>query len=207
MMEFRLLYGGLSPFVRKVGIVAHELGLDDRITREPAAVNPLEPNESVTAINPLGKIPALVLADGSILYGATPICEYFDCEHGNGAFFPNTSERWQALRRNALADGILEAGNLARIETLRPQEKQWARWRDIQLGKVTAALDRFEEEVDSLSADAPKIGEVALGAALGWLDVRLGDFGWRDRRPGLTNWFEALSKRPSMEATVPRLPQ
>ena len=203
----KLLYGGLSPFVRKVMIVAHEKGVAERLERVPAPVNPLQPLDLAIAVNPLGKIPALTLDDGTVLYGSTVVAEYLDGLDGAPRFFPQNGTRWVALRRNALGDGILEAGTLARIEGLRPEDKQWSTWRDVQRLKVTNALDAAEREAADLATDDLTIGEVALICALGWLDVRLPDVAWREGRPALEAWFATVSERPAVVQTAPQLPK
>lgn len=203
----KLLYGGLSPFVRKVMIVAEEKGLADRIERVPAPVNPLQPLDLAIAVNPLGKIPALTLDDGTILYGSTVIAEYLDALDGAPRFFPADATRWVALRRNAMADGILEAGTLARVEGLRPEDKQWSTWREVQTLKVTNALDAAEAEAGDLATEDLTIGEVGLICALGWLDVRLPDVAWREERPALAAWFATVSQNPVVAQTAPKLPK
>jgi len=203
----KLFFGGLSPFVRKVMISAHELGVIDHIETNPAMVTPFKTNDEVAAVNPLGKIPAAVLDDGSALYGSGVICEYIDIHYGQGRLFPAGPERWMALRRAALGDGILEAGSLARIETLRPEGTQWQDWREHQLAKVQRSLAAAEAEAGKLATDAVTIGEITLGCALGWLDVRLPDVDWRAGNAGLAHWFATISERPSFAATRPVLPK
>lgn len=203
----KLLYGGLSPFVRKVMIVAHEKGLADKLELVPAPVNPLQPLDLAIAVNPLGKIPALTLDDGTVLYGSTVVAEYLDALDGAPTFFPTGADRWVALRRNAQGDGILEAGSLVRIEGLRPAEKQWDDWRNVQKLKVANALNAADAEAGSLMTTDLTIGEVALVCALGWLDVRLPDVAWRDNRTALAAWFDTVSARKSVEATAPKVPK
>ena len=203
----KLLHGGLSPFVRKVMVVAHEKGVADALERVPSPVNPLEPMESVIAVNPLGKIPALVLDQGDVLYGSTLICEYLDDTFPEPRMVPVGPARWEALRRCNLADGVLEAGNLIRIESLRPEGTQWEKWEEVQTLKVANALDALEQEASGLSSDAPQIGDVAIGCALGWLDVRLQHIAWRKDRPSLESWYQRMADRPSMVSTAPNMPR
>ncbi|HEX7821751.1 MAG TPA: glutathione S-transferase N-terminal domain-containing protein [Sphingobium sp.] len=201
----KLLYGHLSPFVRKVMIVAHEKGLVDRIELVVAGVHPFQSTDLVNSVNPLGKIPALMLEDGTALYGSTVIAEYLDASDGLPRFFPAGEARWPALRRNALADGILDAGVLARVEGLRPVERQWGEWRDVQLRKITHALDVAEGEAGLRASRAMTIGEVALICALGWLDFRFPDISWRTDRPALAAWFIQVSQRSAVALTAPDL--
>ncbi|MGK6316642.1 glutathione S-transferase N-terminal domain-containing protein [Neorhizobium sp. DT-125] len=203
----KLLYGGISPFVRKVMIVAHTKGVADKLELVPAPVNPLQPLDLAIAVNPLGKIPALTLDDGTVLYGSTVVAEYLDALDGVPSFFPTGAAKWTALRRNAQGDGILDAGQLVRIEGLRPEDKQWPGWRDVQTLKVNNALNAAEVEAGSLETDAFTIGEVALICALGWLDVRLAGVTWREGRPGLAAWFAKVSENPVVAQTAPKLPK
>jgi glutathione S-transferase len=188
-------------------IVAHEKGLVEKLELVPAPVNPLQPLDLAIAVNPLGKIPALTLDDGTVLYGSTVVAEYLDALDGTPIFFPEGAAKWTALRRNAQGDGILEAGSLVRIEGLRPADKQWSDWRNVQMLKVTNALNAAEAEANALASDRLTIGEVTLICALGWLDIRLPDVAWRENRPKLAAWFDRVSSRPSVLATAPKVPR
>lgn len=201
----KLLHGRLSPFVRKVMIVAHEKRLADEIELVAASVNPLQPLDLVIAANPLGKIPALLLDDGTVLYGSTVIAEYLDALDGAPRFFPGGDTKWPALRRNALADGVIEAGILVRVEGLRPADRQWPDWCDVQLLKISNALNAAEGEAHLLASEAFTIGEVALICALGWLDFRFPDLHWREVRPTLAQWFAEVSRRSAVVRTAPML--
>ncbi|MDX6750004.1 glutathione S-transferase [Geminicoccaceae bacterium 1502E] len=200
----RLLNSGASPFARKVRVVAHELGLQGRVAVEDVAASPVSPSEAVSSVNPLGKIPALVLEDGSALYDSRVICEYLDSLGGGGRVFPAAAgERFEALRLQALADGLLDAALAARYETmLRPEPFRWSDWVSGQKGKVARALDRLEEECAGLG-ERVDIGTIAIGCALGYLDLRFADDRWRDGRPKLAAWYERFAARPSMQATRP----
>ena len=143
--------------------------------------------------------------DGQALFDSRVICEYLDSRHGGAKLFPAAGPaRWTALRRQAQADGILDAGILARYETLlRPEERRWPDWVAGQKAKMARALDALEQEAGSFGA-AVDIGTIALGCALGWLDFRYAADDWRAGRPRLAGWFEGFAARPSMTATVPR---
>lgn len=200
----KLYYGALSPFVRKVMAAAIELGVKGRLERVPSPLSAIQPNAGVVAVNPIGKIPALELDDGTPLYDSGVIVEYLDHLAGGGKLIPPVGpERWRALRVNALADGLLEAGVSARVETTRPEGMQWDVWIGAQRAKVTQCLDRLETEVAGFAA-APTIGEIAAGCALGWLDFRLPDVAWREGRPKLAAWYEGFAARPAMTATAPK---
>lgn len=201
----KLYHGALSPFVRKVMVAAIELGLDHRIETVASPLSAVQANPGVIAVNPIGKIPALETDDGTPLYDSPVIIEYLDHLAGGGALLPPAgAARWRALRVNALADGMLEAGVLARVETTRPAERQWPEWIAAQRAKVTNCLDRLEAECAAFTP-APTIGEIAAGCALGWLDFRLPDIAWRESRPALAAWYAGFAARPAMTATAPKV--
>ena len=198
----KLYFNPASPYVRKVRVTAHELGLDGRIERISISLSPVNPHEALRSSNPIGKIPTLVTDDGAALYDSPVICEYLDSLVGGGRIFPATGPaRWTALRRQALADGIMDAAVLTRYEeATRPKELRWQGWIDGQLLKVRTILDALEgENLDG----AFDIGTISIACALGYLDLRFASEGWRSTRPRLAEWTAAIGKRPSLEATAP----
>ncbi len=198
----KLRYSPTSPYVRKVCVVASEHGLDDRIERIPTDTR--DPKSDLPSINPLGKVPALILDNGEVLFDSPVICEYLDSLHGGAPLIPATGPaRWTALRQQALADGILDAAILRMIETTRrPEELRWPRWIELQHGKIMRALDALETEAAALD-DAVTLGQIAVGCALGYIDLRFPADNWRVGRPGLAKWLEGFAKRPSMAASAP----
>jgi glutathione S-transferase len=193
-----------SPFARKVRAVAIETGLVGKIEMLDRRMTPVRPDPAIVRDNPLGKIPCLVTDDGTALYDSRVICEYLDGLHDGPRLFPPSGPaRWTALRRQALADGIMDAGVLARYETfLRPEERRWPEWALNQKLKFQRALDALEAEAGSL-AETVNIGTIAVGCALGYLDFRYAAEGWRASRPKLAVWLERFAKRPSMARTAP----
>ena len=164
-------------------------------------MSPVTTNETLAGENPLMKIPALVTDDGQVLFDSPVICEYLDSLAGGGMLFPAAGpERWTALRRQALGDGILDALVLIRYESLRPDEKRWGSWTDGQTTKAHQGLAAAEEE--GLSGFST-IGDIAIGVMLGYLDFRFPDDGWRRRHPRLAAWYAAIDERPSMRLTRP----
>ncbi len=189
-----------SPFGRKVKIAAAELGLLDRIEIRMADTN--DPADSLRAENPLGKIPALILADGTVLFDSRVILEWLDLEAGGGRILPaEPGPRFAALRLQALADGLADAALLIVYEgRLRAENERSANWLAHQQGKIDRALDALEAE--RLDPEAPlSVGTIALACALGYLDLRLAGR-WRDARPGLVAWLDRFAARvPSFEKT------
>lgn len=185
-------------------MLALETGLDRDIEPHAITVSPVNPNSELARDNPLMKVPTLITADGAALFDSRVICEYLDTLHPGRKFFPaNGPARWQALRQQALCDGILDAAVLCRYEAaVRPGQYQWSEWRSGQLGKIAAALAALEREAASLEGELT-IGSVAAACALGYLDFRLPEMKWRDGAPALARWFGKVSARPSFLATAP----
>ncbi len=200
----QLHYNVASPFVRKVMAVAIETGLAERIEPVKRLPSPVAPVAEVNADNPLGKIPCLLTDDGTALYDSRVICEYLDSLHHGTRMFPQPGPaRWTALRRQALADGIMDAGVLTRYETfVRPQEARWDAWIDNQKQKFRRGLDALEHE--SASLGVVDIGTLAIACALGYLDFRYPEEDWRSGRPRLGAWLEQFGQRPAIAQTAPQ---
>jgi glutathione S-transferase len=183
-----------SPFVRKCRVVASELNIALDLAETTA-----RDDEGLRHINPLKKIPALVLDDGMVLYDSRVICEYLNTV-GKGMFFPDGAARWTALRRQALADGVMDAAVANRYEVIQPREIQNADFMARYMTTIRAGLAALERE---MLAPEPAIGEIAIGCMLGYLDFRYADLAWRASHPRLARWFATLSNRPAMAATAP----
>lgn len=200
MMKLR--YSPTSPYVRKVSVVAIETGLDARLERVPTDIR--APSADFHRDNPLGKVPALITEGGEALYDSPVICEYLDSLHdGIPLFPPPGGPRWTALRRQALADGIADAGVLVRMEMLRTEAERSSSSVARQTEKVNRGLDALEEEAAAFGSGCT-IGHIAIGCALGFLDFRLPELEWRQGRIELARWSEGFFARPSMAATVPK---
>ena len=200
----RLHYTQPSPYARKVMVAAEELGLSDRITLvEVTGTAPTEANADLTRENPLKKVPVLVLEDGRSIIDSIVIAEYFQALAGGDRLFPHDEQRWPCLTLHALADGIMDAGVLVRLEGVRPVEKQWDDWVEAQRGKVIGAIDAIEAD-PSLFAGRLNIGQIGLVCALEWIAFREVYTDIWDGRPQLTAWFKAVCERPSFVASRPR---
>lgn len=201
----KLHYSSASPYVRKVMVTAIETGLDKKIEQVPTAVTPVKPNADIARDNPLMKVPTLVADGGEVLFDSRVICEYLDSLHDGRKLIPSAGgERWRVLRLQALGDGILDAGLLARYEqALRPAERQWSEWLSGQTTKVTQGLDMLEGEADLLSGPV-NLGQIAVACAIGWLEFRKPTGDIRAGRPKLFKWYDEFVKRPSMQATLPK---
>ena len=188
-----------SPFGRKVKIAARYLGLQDRITIVAADTN--DPNDSLRGQNPLGKIPALILADGGALYDSRVIIEYLDHLAGGGRLIPPGLRRFDVLRLQALADGAMDAALLQVYEVrMRPEEIRSASWTSYQAEKVARVLAVLEAGLGGFNPvlDA---GQIAVACLLGYLDLRFAG-AWRATHPKLVAWLSAFSEAvPAFEAT------
>jgi glutathione S-transferase len=203
MAKMKLYYAPGSPFARKVRVVAIETRLEKKIEMVNVALTPVAPNADVDKHNPIGKIPALSVK-GMDLFDSPVICEYLDNQHKGRKLFPRKGrERWVALRLQAMGDGLADAAILARYEgALRPEEKRWPEWSAGQMKKVNGVLAQLEAEAKSLKGKLT-IGTISVACALGYLDFRFADIGWRNKHPKLAKWFNQTSKLPAFKATAP----
>ncbi|HVF63376.1 MAG TPA: glutathione S-transferase N-terminal domain-containing protein [Casimicrobiaceae bacterium] len=197
-----LKFSALSPYVRKVTITAHELGIADRIRL--AKVDTRNEPEKIAPLNPVGKIPALITDTGAVLFDSVVICEYLTAEFGGERLLPRDgAARYEVLTRTAFADGMTDAAILVRHERVRDKAQQSGDWIDWQLRKVFNGLDYFEARSGgSASLD---LGDIALGASLGYMPLRVAEVAGLPRWPRLRAWYEAAAQRESFRATAPVL--
>lgn len=197
----KLCWSSRSPFVRKVMIVVHELGLEDRVATVRTLVHPARPNAAMMAVHPIAKIPALVLDDGTAIYDSRVICEFLDAEFGGGTLVPGSGpERWRVLTRHAMVDALLETCLVWLLERARPAEQRQDALIDASRLRITAGLDVLEDDV---LREAPfTLADVATASALAYLDFRFGELDWRNGRPALAGWFDRVSSRPSVIKTA-----
>jgi len=199
----RLYHAPASPFVRKVMILLHEAGAADRVTLIAAAGTPLDPGTMPLDRNPLGKIPALERDDGPTLYDSRVICRYLD-DTLQAGLYPPAPRLWETLVLEATADGVADAAVLMRYEEhVRPEASRSPEWVAAQWLKVERALTAIESRWMSHLAGPVDMGQIALGAALGYLDFRQPQRDWRATRPALAKWWAAFSCRPALVATQP----
>ncbi len=197
----KLHWSPKSPYVRKVMVCVNELQLDGQIELVRSVAAMLKPNPEIMKDNPLSKIPTLVLDDGSALFDSSVICQYLN-EFGRGSLFPSDGDnKWQALRWQALGDGMTDALILWRNE--RERESPNPVLMDAFDLKVRTALARLDTEVTALTRSPFAIGHVSLCCALGYLDYRFDAFGWRTQAPALSDWYASMWQRPSIRSTAP----
>lgn len=200
----KLRWAAGSPFVRKVTVTAIETGLDGRIERIETDYRPQD--GELVRDNPLGRVPALIRDDGSVLADSPVICAWLDSLHDGPKLIPDAGEaRWRALNLEGLGDGLCEAAIAVQRERSRPEDKRWDAWEERNATKVRATMGWLEANADLL--DGPvTIGQIAVACALGWIELRVSDLiaDSDTRWPRIMGWYRAFSERPSMRATVPR---
>ena len=204
----KLLSSTASPYTRKVRIVLAEKRIECEL--EPVDVAPAE--NPVNTHNPLGKIPTLILDDGTALYDSRVIVEFLDGKSPISRLIPEELRDRIAVRRwEALADGVLDAGLLVRYESLRDKNEQSKAWTDKQLGRVKRSMALMASELGERSwchAERYSLADIAVGCCLGWLDFRKpGGVNWLADYPGLAKHYEKLMARPAFADSKPVAPK
>ena len=196
----KLRWSPTSPFARKVMVMIREKGIKESLTLEQS--NPLSREDRAATPNPLGKIPCLVTDGGEALYDSSVILQYLDavCD-GPELLAPDGPARWTALRREALADGMIEAMVACFVESLRKPERQSAGWLAHNRSVALNAAAALEPEAPDLVGRID-IGTISVAVALAYADHAFADEDWRSASPELARWFEDFNARPSMKETV-----
>ena len=202
----QLFYARPSPFVRKVMVLLEEADKTDQVELIDGFGSPTAPNDALISTSPIGKIPCLVLEDGSIMYDSRVITRYLDTRFSTD-FYPTGNGIWSTLTLEAHADGMLDAAVISVYETrCRNEEIRSAEWLAGQHAKIARGLDALESHWLDHLAGPMGIGHIGVGCVLGYLDFRaeLGGWPpWREGRAGLAAWGEEFLGRASMKATAP----
>lgn len=184
-------------------IFAHETGLASQITCERTVVAPTKPNPEVMRLNPLNKLPTLVLDDGTALYDSRVIVEYLDSLHASRRLIPASgAERFEALRLQALCDGILDFLLVGLSERARPEAQQSPELKAALALKFKAGFDRLETEAARLDHNRLALAEIAAAAVTGYADFRYAAEDWRKGRPRLAAFAASIADRSSIRATA-----
>ena len=204
----KLLASLPSPYTRKVRIVLAEKKIDCEI--ELVDVNPLD--NPVNAHNPLGKVPTLLLDDGSPLYDSRVIVEFLDSVSPISRLIPEDKRDRVAVRRwEALADGVLDAGLLVRYEGTREKREQSKAWLDKQLARMHRAVAQMDADLGErpwCHGERYSLADIAFGSCVGWLDFRKpGNVDWHARYPAIARHYAKLMERPAFAETVPVQPK
>lgn len=199
------LIGSLaSPYVRKVRIVMAEKKLDYALILENVWAN----DTTIQQSNPLGKVPCLLMEDGGAMFDSRVIVEYLDTLTPVGKLIPaHGRERAEVKNWEALADGILDAAVLVRVErTMRTPEIQSEAWVNRQMDKVNAGLKSMSLGLGESAfcvGNHLTLADISVACCLGWLSFRFPSIAWRDEYPNLAKLFDKLSERPSFKDTLP----
>lgn len=200
----KLIASLTSPYVRKIRIVLAEKKIDCDLVLD----SPWVEGNQVAAVNPLGKIPVLVLDDESTLYDSRVIAEYLDTVAPNNRLIPASGrERISVKRWEALADGVLDAAVAAFLEAKRPDGERSPSWIERQRGKVNQALKVMSDDLGEqpwCHGSSLSLADIAVGCALGYVSFRLGDIRWSEQYPNLSQLYEKLTQRSSFAETVPQ---
>ena len=201
-----LYYSRPSPFARKALVALIETNQLDDVVLEEVKIGPMAPGEIVPAANPLGKIPTLLLPNGSSIIDSKYICRYIDEANPNSDWqklYPRGEDIWPALRLEALADGILEAAVLLIYEIrIRQEELRVKEWVDAQLLKINRTLDHLEDNISQLLENI-NMGCLTIAISLDYLDFRHEYIGWRKNHPKLSAWHDRIKSRQSLNETYP----
>lgn len=190
-----------SPYARKVRVVAHELGLSDLI--EEILTDPFDPSPELLAANPLSRVPTLVTEKGEALPDSTVIIEYLQTRGRGLTALPRGSKRWSALRREKVADGVINAAFATVLEKRRPEGIRHVAFLDRQADVIRRSIAVLDLEAAELSNEAPSTVEITTGVSLAYLDLRMPYIEWRKGHEPLDRWFTSFAQRESMLATVP----
>lgn len=200
----KLIGSFTSPYVRKVRITLAEKGIDYEFTNDP----PFGPDTKVAQINPLGKVPALILDNGFILFDSRLIVEYLD-DHGATGSIPlipaSGTARLQVKRWEVLADGIIDACVAIYLERKRPESQQSQDWMERQQKKINQGLQAASADLGDqawCAGAAMTLADIALGCTLGYLDIRFPEVKWRATYPNLVRLADKLAERQSFKTTV-----
>lgn len=197
----KLHWSPRSPFVRKVMVAANELGLAGQLQPVRTVAGMAQTPAALLADNPLGKIPALVLADGTVLYDSFVIIDHLDTLAGGGRMIPReAAARLLELRRHALANGFLDMLVLWRNERDKPHPLP--AWLDGFARKTDAVLAALEAEIGAIAAAPSGVAQITIAIACAYMDFRFPQLGWRARCPRLAAWESSYAARPSMRATA-----
>lgn len=200
-MKMKLYCSLTSPYARKIRIAVRELGLSDRI--DEIVVDPFDPSPEFLEANPLCKVPALRAESGECFPESGLILDYLLARFPGLPGLPEGDARWPALRRQQLAEGILDAAVARQLEKRRPDAYIYPAWLERQMDKIRRSLEVLEAEAGELGPGTPGTVEIGVGAALGYLDFRLPEFDWRSHHPRLAAWHEGFARRPSVIETEP----
>ena len=205
MQKLKLFYSDRSPYVRKVMVTLHEVNLFENVEIVSVRTNPLGVVEDLVGVSPLGKIPTLVLPDGTTIFDSRVICSYLNYIGKSDLYLAKENLKWSIKTAEANFDGILDAALLMVYEHRYRQDiYQNAEWLENLWKKIERTLDFYNNSSSKILSGSLNMGQISLGCALGYLDYRHNNRNWRAKNQNLRDWFAEFSERLSMRNTIPR---
>ena len=205
MEKLKLFYSDRSPYVRKVMVTLHEVNLFENVEIVGVRTNPLGVVEDLVDVSPLGKIPTLVLPDGTTIFDSRVICSYLNSIGKSDLYLAKENLKWSIKTAEANFDGILDAALLMVYEHRYRQDiYQSAEWLENLWKKIERTLDFYNNSSSKILSGSLNMGQISLGCALGYLDYRHNNRNWRAKNQNLRAWFAEFSERFSMRNTIPR---
>ena len=205
MEKLKLFYSDRSPYVRKVMVTLHEVNLFENVEIVGVRTNPLGVVEDLVDVSPLGKIPTLVLPDGTTIFDSRVICSYLNSIGKSDLYLAQENLKWSIKTAEANFDGILDAALLMVYEHRYRQDMyQNAEWLENLWKKIERTLDFYNNSSSKILSGSLNMGQISLGCALGYLDYRHNNRNWRAKNQYLRDWFAEFSERLSMRNTIPR---
>ena len=198
----KLNYSATSPYVRKVMVLAKETNLDGMI--DCIETDVWDEQSGLRQRNPLGKVPALETDDGMVLFDSAVICAYLDTLHGGQRFIPVAEQvHWQVLRIQAVSDGIMDAAFQSVMETSkREADARSDFWLDRYNLAMNSGIDWLADHFDEF-AESLNFAPICVAVALGYVDFRHAELGWRERHGEMADWIDKFNQRESMKSTNP----
>ena len=205
MQKLKLFYSDRAPYVRKGMVTLHEVNLFENVEIVSVRTNPLGVVEDLVDVSPLGKIPTLVLPDGTTIFDSRVICSYLNSIGKSDLYLAKENLKWSIKTAEANFDGILDAALLMVYEHRYRQEiYQSAEWLENLWKKIERTLDFYNNNSSKILSGSLNMGQISLGCALGYLDYRHNNRNWRAKNQYLRDWFAEFSERRSMRNTIPR---
>jgi len=199
----KLIGSNTSPYVRKARLVLLEKNIQHTYVVDP----PSDPKSEVYRFNPLGRIPALILDDGTCVFDSTVIADYADTFNDTPILIPRNDieARMRVKRWESLADGIMDSAVVVRNEQIRPQDKQDPATLSLHIGAINRALEHISSQLGKrewCEGSSITLADLALISALMYLDLRKAVPDWRTPHPNLAAWFKQHSARPSVQTSL-----
>ena len=205
MEKLKLFYSDRSPYVRKVMVTLHEVNLSENVEIVSVRTNPLGVVDDLVDVSPLGKIPTLMLPDGTTIFDSRVICSYLNSIGKSDLYLAQENLKWSIKTAEANFDGILDAALLMVYEHRYRQDiYQSAEWLENLWKKIERTLDFYNNSSSKILSGSLNMGQISLGCALGYLDYRHNNRNWRAKNQYLRDWFAEFSERLSMRNTIPR---